>query len=143
MATPDITWFDITSFAPELLKGAVVPGISQTLILSTVNTIVAESVWGSLVTQARVLYGAHMVTLEKRKGLPGATTSRSMGGISESNTAGPLSASFLSLTSYGQLYLTIASTRGFRAGFTTGMTASGGIIRGNGGGWGGRGGFGF
>lgn len=123
MATPDLTWFDVISFAPELLKGAIIPGISQNLILGTVNTIVTEANWGLLTTQARVLYAAHMATLEKRKGLPGAASSRSMGGISESFGMGTVtSSSFLSLTSYGQLYLGLAKTRKFRAGFTTGST---------------------
>ena len=125
MAQPNLTWFDVTSYAPELSKGTLIPGISQNLILSTVNTIIAENTWGPLTTVARVLYAAHMATLEKRRGQPGTAMSRSMGGISESYGAGPISASFLSLTSYGQTYLGLAKTRNFRAGFVTGSGRGG------------------
>ena len=126
MSAPALTWFDVTSFAPELCKGVQIAPISQALILGTVNTIVSEGVWGDVTTQARVLYAAHMATLQKRRGQPGAASQRSMGGISEAfGVTGPLSASFLSLTSYGQSYLGLAKTRRFRAGFSTGRVDRG------------------
>ena len=128
VAIPALTWFEVEQYAPEL-TGKIVP-LAQNFILTTVNTLIAESVWNTITPMARVLYAAHLATLERRKGQPGYATSRSMGGVSESYGGSPLSSSFMSLTGYGQAYLGLAKTRSFRAGFTTGMV--GGKISGNG-----------
>lgn len=119
-----ITWFEVEQYAPEL-AGTRVSALAQAMIIAVTNEIVAAGVWGTedsgILRMARVLWAAHTATLERRKGLAGASASRSAGGISESYGPGPVSTSYLGTTSYGQMFLTLAKTRSFRAGFTTGM----------------------
>ena len=119
-----ITWFEVEQFAPELGNGKVTP-LAQQMLVDTANTIIASPAWGvdgsPTLRMGRLLWIAHFATLELRKGQAGASTSKSMGGMSESFAVPPMTNSLMEQTSYGQLYLTLAKTRAFRGGFTTGM----------------------
>lgn len=115
-----IVWKEVTEMATELDGKLGV--LAQNGILAIVNGYLNVAGWGgetsALLHQARIYLAAHYATLQIRRGVSGSIQSQSMGGVSQAYASPIQSTSFLSTTSYGQLYLTLARTRGFRAGTT-------------------------
>jgi hypothetical protein len=113
-----IIWSDVTDEAPELATGTSAG--AQTLILAIVNGAgLNVSNFGGeasdLTKAARVFLAAHMATLARRRGVSGAVSSQSEGGVSQSyaNLANPRT---LDLTSYGNLLRGLALGTPARAG---------------------------
>ncbi len=118
-----VTWFEVAQVAPEL-DGTALGLLAQEMILNVVNKTLNVTDWGGETSDtlrlARCYLAAHMATMQKRRGAGGQVTSQSMGGIAQSYAAPMIpNGTGLLLTGYGQLYLGLARTRAFRAGFTT------------------------
>lgn len=117
MASP-ITWKDVVGFAPEL---NTVGSPAQNIILSIVNGagLNVDNFGGedaSLTKDARILYAAHIATLQKRKGTGGLIASQSEGGASQSYAYPWLSLRLLHATSYGMLLAQMIQGTPARAG---------------------------
>ena len=119
-----IVWSDVTDEAPELLSPATPIG-AQTLWLSIANGagINVDNFGGEdadLTKAARCLYVAHLETLRRRRGLPGAVQSQSEGGASQSYWMGFASPRLLHLTGYGAMLAQIIMGTPARAGVVVG-----------------------
>ncbi len=140
MANP-ILWTNVTDEAAELATG--VSAGAQFALLDYANTKIdvtgLDGEDGRKTFLARVFWVAHIATLLKRRGVAGARTAQSAGGVSESFTLpqmtnlGPFSQ-----TSYGILYATIVGASAHRAGklLNRRVVVTGDVM---GGFWGGRG----
>ncbi len=105
-----ITWADVTAVAGELANFATA---GQTALLSVVNSasMIDVSAFdgedGPLTKVARSYLAAHLAA-SSRNGTGGALISESAGGLSRSFAA-PSTRSQYFTTSYGQMYLMLAS----------------------------------
>ena len=116
-----IVWKDVSEHAVELADPAIAHR-AQVDFLTYVNTIVNVSLLdgedGIKTRLARIYLAAHLATMDKRRGAAG---------ILASQTAGPLSRSYmmmqwitkseLALTGYGLNYLAIIKRSPLRGGF--------------------------
>lgn len=114
-----VTWTNVTDQAPELAR---VSNGAQTAILKYVNTTIKVANFGSEASpklfMARVMLAAHMGTISRRRGQPGARTAQSSGGVSESFTGVALTglAALYATTAYGIEYVRLVGTSAARAG---------------------------
>lgn len=124
-----ITWPDITGTPPaagiasELTALSDVP--AQTLILLLVNTtgINVANFGGEDAVKtkmARILLAAHMATMFLRRGISGAVSSQSEGGVSESYANIVASPKTWDQTSYGSVLRTLVAGTPARAGLLIG-----------------------
>jgi Protein of unknown function (DUF4054) len=116
-----IVWADVLGIAPEL---AAITISGQTAILALANSVLDTTVWGGedspQLRMGRLNYAAHFASMSMRRGDGGATTSSSAGGLSVAYANTDFgSHSTLQTTSYGQMYMALARSRGMaRAGLS-------------------------
>jgi hypothetical protein len=141
-----ITWGNVTDQAAEL--ATFTNTNAQTVLLAYANSIiVVDGEDGKKTNLARVYWVAHVVTVLRNRGMAGARTAQSSGGVSESFS--PLQLSRIGefgATSYGILYAMIVANSAVRAGkllnkIVVGPGVDGTFGRGSG--WGSGGGYGY
>lgn len=115
-----IDWTTVVEEAPASELATFAPG-AQFIVLEYVNTKLVVSGFdgedGVKTRLARIYLAAHMATMLKRKGIAGARSAQSAGGVSESFSIPTMPwLGIYAQTSYGQLFAMIAGSSAHRAG---------------------------
>lgn len=118
-----IVWTDVTGAFPELAAATTagrIPLPLQTVWLTIANTQIAVANFdfegGPVTNSARLLLAAHLATIGLKRGAPGAVSSQSEGGASQSYWMGFASPRMLHTTGYGQALVQLIMGTPARAG---------------------------